>query len=1155
MIFYFRKSLLVVFLGLVAPATMSAIQNGTTNALSATGNERMAQLYTQVVSVCQTQNSAQCDQLLETILAFAETNKLGGNPTFAMAMTLLINNAPAAKTNPFPYLERAFQVIGPTEKTNPAASMLCISAMRAIGNQTLPSARKNADIEKLRPFCQRELGSLDQASARAHEVATGDYSETENLSKQQRLAAKKIAALKQEAENTLEKGDKEHCNLLLEQILIIAEQNHLGSEKNFELALQLIPAASGTNLEKALRYIERVLKIPGVPDKGNLTATACTQLRIVALQNTEPGQIAKKIAIAESRLPLCKEVLEPTRQAYVAETAQKAGDPPGNEGLNSSQEAVAAKISDLTMQAMQAYKSGRKERVAPLFQEILTIAEQNKIGSEQSFVQSFSLVTFASNNDLETALGYGEHILKILGPDAQPNTIDYLCGQIFGVGLSGAMKSRNLEKINEADQRMPVCSKQIAIIRNVAQMQAATAQGNNPTEFQKLGISEEKAKQLAATAEITKQIQRGDYSTAYDYVKNTMRENPKMASSSNVGPIGWSIFSLLSDHAEDAKPYVMKLESDPRNYEKHADSKELALQDISIPEFTKTYWGTVSIASFYHLIFGRQDDALGRNALQLILSLKNKDLDDTGSYITQLRKPSVSENPRVRALKQEYGRISSLWASASIHRKKISEHELALAKEALERAELDFDRSKGSNTFNNGVTQGPRVAVIQNILNQNDALVECAEIWFPEFHHGRKPPLNIPPQDSDVHYVAYVLRHNGQPRGFDLGRAAEINKEIEKYLGLLRKTPLEISEAERHQINVDLQAVAHHLYAMLWKPLLSMLPSTNSIPHIYLAPDSTLNLLPFDALRDDNGQYLIRNWNISYLTSGRQLGEVIPATRSGATGIYIFADPMNNVDSEQCSAISPEVMPQKLNGARAKITRSGSLSGTYEVLPFAKLEAVSVSRILKGSELCSGPAATERKLKSIHSPKLLHLATHGYYVDPEKLPGEGRGSSLKKAQYRFLRSGLILSEFGKQGPIEDGVLTSLEIALLDLNKTDLVVLSACDSGVGDSTPGDSMAGMRSAFHLAGAKALVSSLWSVNDESGREIMTDFYSELTGRVNGSKETSTEYRAKTISESLRQAKLTWLDSHNDEQPFYWAPFVLEGKDQILFSPRNAN
>lgn len=80
--------------------------------------------------------------------------------------------------------------------------MLCISAMRAIGNQTLPSARKNADIEKLRPFCQRELGSLDQASARAHEVATGDYSETENLSKQQRLAAKKIAALKQEAENT-----------------------------------------------------------------------------------------------------------------------------------------------------------------------------------------------------------------------------------------------------------------------------------------------------------------------------------------------------------------------------------------------------------------------------------------------------------------------------------------------------------------------------------------------------------------------------------------------------------------------------------------------------------------------------------------------------------------------------------------------------------------------------------------------------------------------------------------------------------------------------------------------------------------------------------------------------------------------------------------
>jgi CHAT domain-containing protein len=188
-------------------------------------------------------------------------------------------------------------------------------------------------------------------------------------------------------------------------------------------------------------------------------------------------------------------------------------------------------------------------------------------------------------------------------------------------------------------------------------------------------------------------------------------------------------------------------------------------------------------------------------------------------------------------------------------------------------------------------------------------------------------------------------------------------------------------------------------------------------------------------------------------------------------------------------------------------------------------------------------------LEAVSSPKVLHIATHGYYVDPPKRAAPVKLSEElnKKAKYRFLRSGLILGQEKGGNTDNGGIVTSLEIALLNLRATDLVVLSACDSGVGDTTPGDNVSGLRSAFHIAGAKAVISSLWSVNDEAGQELMEKFYKNLAKGKAG--------KMLTINQALREAKLEMIGTETPRHPYYWASFVMEGKDDVLFPQLSNN
>jgi len=180
--------------------------------------------------------------------------------------------------------------------------------------------------------------------------------------------------------------------------------------------------------------------------------------------------------------------------------------------------------------------------------------------------------------------------------------------------------------------------------------------------------------------------------------------------------------------------------------------------------------------------------------------------------------------------------------------------------------------------------------------------------------------------------------------------------------------------------------------------------------------------------------------------------------------------------------------------------------------------------------------ASEENIKKLHGPRILHIASHGFFLSDQDLQDDlnRRGQSLP-IQLRdnpLLRSGIALrgANARHSGDSDDGILTALEVAQLDLHGTELVVLSACDSAIGEVQNGDGVYGLRRALILAGAQTQVTSLWKVSDDATRTLMVDFYRRLlTGEGR--------------SEALRHAQLSMLARPELSHPYYWASFIPIG------------
>jgi CHAT domain-containing protein len=298
---------------------------------------------------------------------------------------------------------------------------------------------------------------------------------------------------------------------------------------------------------------------------------------------------------------------------------------------------------------------------------------------------------------------------------------------------------------------------------------------------------------------------------------------------------------------------------------------------------------------------------------------------------------------------------------------------------------------------------------------------------------------------------------------------------------------------------------------------------------VLLSPDGALNLIPFAALVDERSRYLVERYEFSYLTGGRDLLR-LQVKQPARQPALIVANP-NYGEAASVRRAAPDSK-----------TSAASLAGlSFRSLPATADEAKRLKTVLPTATMLLGDQATETAIKQAHGPDLLHVATHGFFLpDLAPPPANTRLRGLDgdvapinlPTENPLLRSGLALTGANlRHSGDDDGVLTALEATALDLWGTKLVVLSACDTGLGEVKNGEGVYGLRRALVLAGSESQVMSLWPVSDEETLDLMTDYYRALR-------------QGQGRDAALRQVQLRMLKSQNRRHPFYWAGFIQSGE-----------
>ncbi|MEM6532272.1 MAG: tetratricopeptide repeat protein [Myxococcota bacterium] len=429
----------------------------------------------------------------------------------------------------------------------------------------------------------------------------------------------------------------------------------------------------------------------------------------------------------------------------------------------------------------------------------------------------------------------------------------------------------------------------------------------------------------------------------------------------------------------------------------------------------------------------------------------------------------------------------------------------------IERELQDLERRLGATirAFRRAQEE-PTVDGLHQALGAGEALVDFFVYWS---------------SDSDGYRLLGLVVANGAGRIVDLGETAALKDKV----STLRRAWVGGDSADE---------LATELYRSIWSPL-----GLRDAKQVYLVPDEFLHLLPFAALRDETGEYLIERTELRLLASAREL--LLPSESSDASGSVLGINPSFDA-------------PLKAKG-RVRGTRYTDL--LFTPLPGTRLEGRRIAALMRKRGMkptvLSGRRLSEGEVLKVVRPKILHLATHGFFLDSE-LPSvdDGRGLVLQYRPPKKASAPKLASEADKRGPAEssypllrtglaltganrgvegrgrrdgdDGILTAMEVLAMDLQGTELVVLSACETGLGTRYEGQGVAGLRSAFQEAGARAVLATLWSVDDAATQRFMVEFYRRILDGVEP-------------AVALREVQQVFID--DNLSPYYWAPFVLAG------------
>jgi CHAT domain-containing protein/Tfp pilus assembly protein PilF len=395
------------------------------------------------------------------------------------------------------------------------------------------------------------------------------------------------------------------------------------------------------------------------------------------------------------------------------------------------------------------------------------------------------------------------------------------------------------------------------------------------------------------------------------------------------------------------------------------------------------------------------------------------------------------------------------------------------------------------------------------------------------------------------HYAAWIIPATGPVQVLDLGPADSIDAGVQKVRQALENAPKTI----RLQGEADAEALVRTpLEALAKKVLHPLLPHIGKAKSWVLSPDGNLWLVPWAALPLPDGKYAVEDHAISYAINGRELLDTTPVDVKPAAPL-VLADPDFDLGLDQVERATRRLRGQESPAETRGVSRALRLTNIKR-LPATAAEAAAITSPLRqyagvAPRVLTDREATAGVFLAAHNPKVVVLSTHGYFL-PDEEPGPKEQERLNNAGARFvrfenplLRCGLLLAgcnnaEKAKEGG-DNGVLTGLQIVGTDLRGCELVVLSACETGLGEVRNGEGVAGLRQAFQLAGAQSVVATLWQVPDQQSAQLMTGFFDQLAARQGK-------------AEALRNAQLALIRARRDKtaaaHPFFWAAFTVTGR-----------
>ncbi len=363
-------------------------------------------------------------------------------------------------------------------------------------------------------------------------------------------------------------------------------------------------------------------------------------------------------------------------------------------------------------------------------------------------------------------------------------------------------------------------------------------------------------------------------------------------------------------------------------------------------------------------------------------------------------------------------------------------------------------------------------------------------------------------------------------------------KEYPEYLLLENGNDMENKNLVFHKNAINYKLTDTVSYNIYWRPIAEKLKAINprGFKKIYFSADGVYFQISLNSLQNpQTGKFLVDEDDVRMISSTRDL------LRPELKGKHMNK---NYKDYKACLMGYPfygglaDTTEAEQRGFSAMQFALGQV-GKVSLLPGTRKEVENISKLFRNKKrpfsLFLGANANEDTLKKIENPSILHIATHGFFIQPEEQLISDYASLREKQnkeliENAYMRSGLLLANC--QNPNfqrEDGVLTAAEAASLNLYDTELVVMSACETGLGVLNVGDGVMGLQRAFLQAGAKSVLISMWKVDDEATELLMTYFYEGLLGGLSKRK------ALKTAQIKLRK---------RFPEPYYWASFILLGE-----------